>query len=144
MPQLGRHFLRNTSKPVEWISMNCGSDDRVAHRMKWNNFGHLAQSCCVKVQSHRAASFIIHIMVNRIPEMPLQRRLLLIPLRFIWPWPWVRTYHEPDGSLLVYVDGDVSALDPGVGAQMSQSYVRVSGRQPAQFLFERSVKSDTV
>lgn len=38
------------------------------------------------------------------------------------------TNHESDGSLLFYVDGDVGALDPGVGAQMSQPYVRVSGR----------------
>lgn len=33
------------------------------------------------------------------------------------------THHESDGSLLVDVDGDVGALDPGVGAQVSQSYV---------------------
>ena len=45
------------------------------------------------------------------------------------------TNHESDGSLLVDVDGDVGALDPGVGAQVSQSYVRVSGRQTAHFSF---------
>lgn len=44
------------------------------------------------------------------------------------------THHESDGSLLVDVDGDVGALDPGVGAQVSQSYVRVSGRQTAHFM----------
>lgn len=44
-------------------------------------------------------------------------------------------HHESDGSLLVDIDGDVGALDPGVGAQMSQSYVRVSGRQTAPFQF---------
>lgn len=44
------------------------------------------------------------------------------------------TNHESDGSLLVDVDGDIGALDPGVGAQVSQSYVRVSGRQTAHFM----------
>lgn len=39
------------------------------------------------------------------------------------------THHEPDGSLLINVDGDIGALDPGVGAQMSQSHVRVSARK---------------
>lgn len=34
-------------------------------------------------------------------------------------------HHEPDGPLLIDVDGDVGALDPGVGAQVSQPYVRV-------------------
>lgn len=41
----------------------------------------------------------------------------------------VGTHHESDGSLLINIDGDVGALDPGVGAQMSQSHVRVSARE---------------
>lgn len=45
------------------------------------------------------------------------------------------TNHESDGSLLIYIDGDVGALDPGVGAQMSQSNVRVPARQPVHFHF---------
>lgn len=45
------------------------------------------------------------------------------------------THHESDGSLLVDIDGDVGALDPGVGAQVPQSYIRVSGRRTAQFQF---------
>lgn len=36
------------------------------------------------------------------------------------------THHESDGSLFVTINGDVGALDPGIGAQMSQSHVRVS------------------
>lgn len=39
------------------------------------------------------------------------------------------THHEPDGSLLINVDGNIGALDPGVGAEVSQTYVGVSGRQ---------------
>lgn len=41
----------------------------------------------------------------------------------------VGTHHESDGSLLINIDGDIGALDPGVGAQMSQSHVRVSARE---------------
>lgn len=46
-----------------------------------------------------------------------------------------RTHHQSDRPLLVDVDGDVGALDPGVGAQMSQPDVRVSARQTCRFLF---------
>lgn len=44
-------------------------------------------------------------------------------------WSLGGTHHKSDGSLLVNVDGDVGALDPGVGAQMSQSHIRVSARE---------------
>lgn len=43
------------------------------------------------------------------------------------------THHESDGPLLVDVNGNVGALDPGVGAEMPQPDVRVSGRQTMPF-----------
>lgn len=39
------------------------------------------------------------------------------------------THHESDGPLLIDVDGNVGALDPGVGAEMPQPNVGVSGGQ---------------
>lgn len=43
------------------------------------------------------------------------------------------THHESDGPLLIDVNGNVGALDPGVGAEMPQPDVRVSGRQTMLF-----------
>lgn len=43
------------------------------------------------------------------------------------------THHESDGPLLIDVNGNVGALDPGVGTEMPQPNVRVSGRQTMLF-----------
>lgn len=43
------------------------------------------------------------------------------------------THHESDGPFLIDVNGNVGALDPGVGTEMPQPDVRVSGRQTMLF-----------
>lgn len=43
------------------------------------------------------------------------------------------SHHQSDRSLLVDVNGDIGALDPRVGAQVSQSYIRVSAREKALY-----------
>lgn len=50
-------------------------------------------------------------------------------LALLW-YTWY-SHHESDGSLLVNIDRDVGALDPSIGAQMSQSYIWVSARKKA-------------
>lgn len=45
------------------------------------------------------------------------------------------THHESDGSFLINIDGNVSALDPGKGAQMSQAHIWISGNQKALISF---------
>lgn len=62
--------------------------------------------------------------------------VLLYPVKLIRTWTWVTSHHESDWSLLIDVYGDVGALDPGVGAEVSQSYIRVPGRQVTPFLFK--------
>ena len=42
----------------------------------------------------------------------------------------MRTHVQHDRLLLVLVDGLVGAVDPGVGAQVSEPHVRVPGRTP--------------
>lgn len=56
-------------------------------------------------------------------------------------------HHESDGSLLVDVDGNIRALDPRVGAQVSQSNKRVPETNVfifTNFSFSATIRKQTV